>query len=171
MFVFNRQHHIRNILKFGLPVVVCHYYTFPNFLSPSSFSIPFSCSCSSSCCLQVSINHFSTDTQPELDLVRKAALDPVAFDAHVARHWELGGAGIVDVARSVQRACALKAPFQFLYPLTLTIQEKIEAICKQIYGDDGVAFQPQAQTKLALYTRAGYGNLPICIFQDPSFTQ
>ena len=60
-------------------------------------------------------------------------------------------------------ACEKPSNFQFLYPLDLTIKEKIEIIAKKMYGADGVEFLPDAEEKIALYTRVGFDNLPMCM--------
>ena len=56
-----------------------------------------------------------------------------------------------------------RANFQFLYPLELSIKEKIETICKEIYGADGVDYSPEAEAKIELYTRLGFDKLPLCM--------
>ena len=59
------------------------------------------------------------------------------------------------------------ANFKFLYPLDLSIKEKIEIICKEIYGADGVDYLPEAEAKIDLYTRLGFDKLPHLHGQDP----
>ena len=53
--------------------------------------------------------------------------------------------------------------FKFLYPLDIPIKEKIETICKEIYGADGVEYTPEAEKKIETYTRLGFDNLPLCM--------
>ena len=53
--------------------------------------------------------------------------------------------------------------FRFLYPLEISIREKIETVCREIYGADGVDFSPEAETKLERYKALGYTNLPVCM--------
>ena len=82
----------------------------------------------------------------------------------VTRHWMEGGKGAVDLAKAVVEACELPSDFKFLYPLEGTsIKEKIEIICKEIYGADGVTYEPLAQKKVDLYTRLGFDELPMCM--------
>ncbi len=111
----------------------------------------------------VAINHFSTDTGAEIELVRKAALEAGAEDAILASHWEKGGEGAIALAEAVIKAAEKPADFRFLYPLDAPIKEKIEIICREIYGADGVDYAPLAEERIELYTRLGYGNLPICM--------
>jgi methylenetetrahydrofolate dehydrogenase (NADP+) / methenyltetrahydrofolate cyclohydrolase / formyltetrahydrofolate synthetase len=111
----------------------------------------------------IAVNSFATDTQAEVDLVRQAALEAGAEDAVVARHWMEGGAGAARLAEAVVKACEKPVNFKFLYPLEFSIKEKIETICKEIYGADGVDYLPEAEAKIELYTRLGFDTLPLCM--------
>jgi methylenetetrahydrofolate dehydrogenase (NADP+)/methenyltetrahydrofolate cyclohydrolase/formyltetrahydrofolate synthetase len=84
-------------------------------------------------------------------------------DAVVSTHWMDGGAGALALAEAVVKASQLPSHFRFLYPLDIPIKEKIEIICREIYGADGVDFLPEAEKKIELYTRLGFGRLPICM--------
>ena len=79
----------------------------------------------------------------------------------------LSGAGAADLGRAVIEACQASrdagSPFRFLYPLELSLKEKIETICKSIYGADGVEYTPEAEARLQVYTEKGYDTLPICM--------
>jgi methylenetetrahydrofolate dehydrogenase (NADP+)/methenyltetrahydrofolate cyclohydrolase/formyltetrahydrofolate synthetase len=111
----------------------------------------------------VAINSFSTDTPAELELIRTAALEKGAMDAVVCTHWMDGGAGAKALAEAVVKAADQPSQFQFLYPLELSIKEKIETICKKIYGADGVDYLPEAERKIALYTKLGFDKIPLCM--------
>ena len=128
----NLQHHIKNALRYGVPVVVA-------------------------------VNSFATDTPAEVELVRKAAIEAGAEDAVVCTHWMEGGKGALDLAELVVKTAEKPTNFRFLYPLELSIKEKIEIICKEIYGADGVDYLPEAEEKIQLYTRLGFDNLPLCM--------
>ncbi len=129
----NMVHHIKTAKKFGVPVVVA-------------------------------VNSFATDTDAELALVRKAAMDEGgAEDAVVCRHWAKGGEGAVELAKAVIAAGEKPRNFHFLYPLEKTIKEKIEIIAREVYGADGVDFSPEAEERIADYTRLGFDRLPICM--------
>lgn len=129
----NMVHHIKTARKFGVPVVVA-------------------------------VNSFATDTEAELALVRKAAIEEGgAEDAVVCRHWALGGEGAVDLANAVIKAGTKPVDFHYLYPLEKTIKEKIETIAREVYGADGVDYSPEAEERIASYTRLGFDKLPICM--------
>ena len=111
----------------------------------------------------VAVNSFATDTPAEVELIRKAAIEAGAEDAVVSRHWMEGGAGAVDLAEAVVKACEKPNNFHFLYPLDIPIKEKIETICREIYGADGVEYSPEAEKKIELYTKLGFDKLPMCM--------
>lgn len=129
----NMVHHIKIARKFGIPVVVA-------------------------------VNKFFTDTPAELEMVRKAAVDEGGAEAAVvSNHWELGGEGAVDLAHAVVAAAEKPRDFRFLYPLEASIKEKIETIAREVYGADGVDYSPEAEERIAEYTRLGFDKLPICM--------
>src|SRR5580658_4313502 len=111
----------------------------------------------------VAINRFKNDTKAELELVRKLAVKAGAEDAVVANHWAEGGLGAADLAKAVVSACDKPHKFHFLYPLELSIKEKIETIVREMYGGAGVEYSPQAEKQIEVYTRQGFGKLPICM--------
>jgi len=112
----------------------------------------------------VAVNRFPTDTDAELELVRKIALGhPGVADAVVADHFSLGGTGAVALAEAVIRASEKPADFKFLYPLDVPIKQKIETIAREVYGADGVDYSELAEERIAEYTRLGYDKLPICM--------
>lgn len=111
----------------------------------------------------VAINKFATDTEAEIAVVREEALAAGATDAIPANHWAEGGKGAVDLAQGVIKASALEKDFKLLYDLTSSVQERIEAIGKRMYGAEKVEFSELAQKKVDTYQRQGFGNLPICI--------
>jgi formyltetrahydrofolate synthetase len=109
----------------------------------------------------VAINRFPTDTDREFDVVRNASVAAGALDAVVSDHHARGGEGAFGLARAVIKAAEQPSEMRFLYPLEMAIREKIETIATQIYGADGVEFEPLAEKKIELYTRLGYDRLPI----------
>jgi formyltetrahydrofolate synthetase len=112
----------------------------------------------------VAINAFATDTQAELDLIRKVAVEEGgAEDAVICNHWALGGEGAVELATAVVKAAEKPSQFRFLYPLDIPIKEKIEIIAREVYGADGVDYEPLAEQRIAEYTRLGFDRLPICM--------
>ena len=111
----------------------------------------------------VAINRFKTDTDAEIERVREEAIDAGAEGAVESLVWMWGGEGGAALAEAVVAACEKPSTFQFLYPVDIPIQEKIETIATRVYGADGVDFEPAAQRKLKLYTDLGYDHLPICM--------
>ena len=111
----------------------------------------------------VAINRFKDDTDAEVALVRKIAQAAGAEDAVVSNHWAEGGKGAVNLAEAVVAACAKPHEFKFLYPLDLSIKQKIEAIVTKVYGGAGVEYSPEAEKKIELYTKQGFDKLPICM--------
>jgi methylenetetrahydrofolate dehydrogenase (NADP+)/methenyltetrahydrofolate cyclohydrolase/formyltetrahydrofolate synthetase len=111
----------------------------------------------------VAVNSFATDTPAEVELIRKAALEAGAMDAIVSTHWMDGGPGALKLAEAVIKAADKPTEFRFLYPLELSIKEKIELICKEIYGAAGVDYLPEAEAKIALYSKLGFDKLPMCM--------
>jgi methylenetetrahydrofolate dehydrogenase (NADP+)/methenyltetrahydrofolate cyclohydrolase/formyltetrahydrofolate synthetase len=111
----------------------------------------------------VAVNGFKDDTQAEMEMVRDYALAQGAHDSVVTLHWAQGGKGAAKLAEAVVEACEQAGNFEFLYPLEWSIKEKIEKIAKDIYGADGVSYEPLAEEQIATYERAGFGGLPICM--------
>ena len=111
----------------------------------------------------VAINRFATDTEKEIDLVKKKAIELGADDCQVSQVWLKGGKGGLDLARAVIKAASLPKKFKFLYPLDLPIKEKIRIIATQIYGAKDVEYSDLAENKVRLYTERGWGKLPICM--------
>jgi len=111
----------------------------------------------------VAINRFKDDTDAEVELVRKLAIEAGAEDAVMSNHWAEGGAGAVKLAEAVIKACEKPADFKVLYPLDMSIKEKIELIAKKMYGADGVEFSPEAEKQVELYTKLGFDKLPMCM--------
>ena len=111
----------------------------------------------------VAVNRFSDDTNAEIDLVRRVAVQAGAEDAVMSNHWAEGGAGSVELGQAVIAACKQPAHFQFLYPLNVSIKQKIETIVREMYGGAGVEYSPEAENKIELYTRNGFDKLPICM--------
>ncbi|KAG9318484.1 formate--tetrahydrofolate ligase-domain-containing protein [Chiua virens] len=111
----------------------------------------------------IAINRFSSDTDAELQLIRREALAAGADAAVVSNHWAEGGTGARALAEAVVVACEGESNFKFLYDLDLPIDEKIDIICKEVYRADGIELSELARKQLDTYTRQGYRNLPICM--------
>jgi len=111
----------------------------------------------------VAINLFTSDTDREVETVRKIALESGAFAVEISEVWEKGGEGGKNLAEAVVRACDEPQNFHFLYPLDIPIKEKIEIIATQIYGADGVTYEPKAEAGIKRFTELGWDKLPICM--------
>jgi len=111
----------------------------------------------------VAINKFTTDTEREIELVKEKAIEAGAEGAYLSEVWAKGGEGGAELAEAVVAACEKPSNFRFLYPLEASIKEKIETIATKIYGADGVDYSPEAESKIKLFERLGYGKFPICM--------
>jgi formyltetrahydrofolate synthetase len=111
----------------------------------------------------VAVNRFATDTDKEIDFVKKKAVELGADDCQESRVWREGSKGGVDLAKSVLAAAGRPKKFQFLYPSTISIKEKIKTIAVKIYGAKDVEYSDTAEAKIKLFTERGWDNLPICM--------
>jgi formyltetrahydrofolate synthetase len=111
----------------------------------------------------VAVNSFKDDKPAEVELILKAAVEAGAIEAVACTHWMDGGKGALALAEAVVRAAGKPSNFRFLYPLELSIKEKIEIICKEIYGAEGVDYLPEAEDKIKLYAKLGFDRLPLCM--------
>ena len=112
----------------------------------------------------VAINKFPTDSNSELELIKRIVLDDGrAEDAVICNHWELGGEGAIELGNAVIKAAEKPVNFEYLYPLDWPIKKKIETIAKLIYGADGVDYSSHAEKRIEEYTKLGFDSLPICM--------
>ena len=110
----------------------------------------------------VAINAFPTDTKAELDLV-EAKCNELGVNVALSEVWAKGGEGGKALAEEVVRLCEQENTFSFTYPLELSIEEKLEMICKRVYHADGVALTPNAKKQAKQLTELGFDKLPICM--------
>jgi formate--tetrahydrofolate ligase len=94
----------------------------------------------------VCINSFHTDTQEEIDMVKRYAEQAGARCA-VSTHWLNGGDGALELADAVMDAANEETDFKFLYPLEMPLRERVDTIAKNVYGADGVSWTPEAEAK------------------------
>jgi len=94
----------------------------------------------------VCINHFYTDTEEEVAIIRKAA-EAAGARVAVSRHWEQGGDGAIELAETVAQACEEKPEVKYLYEYETPLRERIDRIAKTVYGADGVSYTPEAEAK------------------------
>ncbi len=111
----------------------------------------------------VAINRFPTDTDNEIDFIIKKCKE-LGVNVVLSTVWENGGAGGEELAKEVVRLCEKeKANFTFSYELNSSIEEKIEAVVKKVYGGKGINILPAAQKQINRLTELGYKELPVCI--------
>jgi formyltetrahydrofolate synthetase len=102
----------------------------------------------------------SSDTPAELELIRAESLEAGADGAVVSNHWAKGGDGAKALAEAVVSICEGESNFKYLYDLDTSIEDKINAISKNIYGADGIELSDLARTQVDTYTKQGFSNLP-----------
>ena len=110
----------------------------------------------------VAVNRFPTDTDAEISLVIEKCR-AMGVRTVLSTVWADGGAGGTELAEEVVRLCELPNDFSFSYPLEDSIEDKIAAVVRRIYGGDGVTFAPAASKEIARLTALGYGDLPVCM--------
>ncbi len=111
----------------------------------------------------VAVNRFPTDTDDEINFVI-AKCKELGVNTVLSTVWAEGGKGGEALAREVVRLCEEEqGDFTFTYELDGTIEDKIEAIVKKIYGGDGIAVLPNAKKQIAQLTELGFDKLPICV--------
>ena len=110
----------------------------------------------------VAINAFPTDTKAELDLV-EAKCNELGVNVALSEVWAKGGEGGIALAKEVVRLCEEPNNFRQSYELDLSIEEKLEAICKRIYHADGVELTNAAKKQAKQLTDLGFGGMPICM--------
>ena len=111
----------------------------------------------------VSINHFTSDTEPELDLLRQK-MDQQGVPVVVARHWSQGSAGAEDLARIVVKlAESGTAKMRFVYEDADTLWDKMKAIATQVYGAADISADSAVRAKIDKLQQDGYGHYPVCV--------
>jgi formate--tetrahydrofolate ligase len=111
----------------------------------------------------VAVNRFPTDSEEEISLVRRLALEAGAYAAEINDAFEQGGKGAAALAEAVVAAADEPSSFDYLYPLDAPIEKKIEAIAVRAYGADGIFLLKTAKDKIAQFNRDGLNTLPICM--------
>ncbi len=132
--IVNLKAHVENMRKFGVPAVVA-------------------------------INRFSTDTDAEIAVVDQCCKE-LNVPYALSEVFTKGGEGGIDLAQTVLdvlKQTEGKCQFKPIYELKQPIVDKIEAVCKNIYGADGVEYSASAKKAIAETTDLGFGNLPVCM--------
>ena len=111
----------------------------------------------------VAVNRFPTDTDNEIDFIIKKCKE-LGVNTVLSTVWAEGGKGGVELAKEVVRLCEEEqGDFTFSYDLDSTIEEKIEAVVKKVYGGNGITVMPNAKKQIAQLTELGFEKMPICI--------
>ncbi len=111
----------------------------------------------------VAVNRFPTDTDNEIDFII-AKCKELGVNTVLSTVWAEGGKGGEALAKEVVRLCEEeKGDFTFAYELDTTIEEKIEAIVKKVYGGNGIILTPNAKKQVEQLTALGFGKLPVCV--------
>ncbi|HBL40374.1 MAG TPA: formate--tetrahydrofolate ligase [Ruminococcaceae bacterium] len=111
----------------------------------------------------VAVNRFPTDTDAEIDFIMKRCAE-LGVNTVLSTVWAEGGKGGEALAREVVRLCEEEqGDFTFSYELDSTIEEKIEAVVKKVYGGDGINIMPAAKKQIERLEQLGYGSCPICV--------
>ncbi|MGM0239566.1 formate--tetrahydrofolate ligase [Enterococcus sp. AZ103] len=110
----------------------------------------------------VAINKFPTDTEAELEAVKKACQQR-NVDVALSDVWANGGAGGVDLANKVIELTERQSNFSYVYEGTDSIEEKLTKIVQKVYGGKGVELAPVARKELAELEKLGFGEYPICM--------
>ncbi|AWP36845.1 formate--tetrahydrofolate ligase [Heyndrickxia coagulans] len=118
----------------------------------ASFGLPF----------VVAINQFISDSDAEIAVLEKWCSER-GIPVSLTEVWEKGGAGGIDLAAKLLEAAKQPHTFRPVYPLESTIEEKIEAIVRQVYGGRGAEFSAKAQKQIHEFEQFGWGHLPVCI--------
>lgn len=114
----------------------------------------------------VTLNKFSTDTERELAYVKQFC-EQRGCEFSLSEVWEKGGEGGIDLANKVIKTIETKeSNYHVLYPDEMSLKEKMATIAKEIYGANGVTFDPAALKELGRLTELGFGNLPVCMAKN-----
>ncbi len=110
----------------------------------------------------VAINRFNSDTEAEIECLRKH-LEEKGVELSLVEGWAKGGEGAIDIAQKLVDLTEKEENFQYMYDLNEGIKEKIEKVATKIYGAKGVVFEEAAQKEMKRIEELGYANLPVCI--------
>ncbi|MBQ3127459.1 MAG: formate--tetrahydrofolate ligase [Clostridia bacterium] len=110
----------------------------------------------------VAVNRFPTDTDKEIEFIIDKCKD-LGVNVVLSNVWAEGGKGGEDLAREVVALCEKENDFSFSYELEGSIEDKIEAIVKRVYGGNGISILPAAKKQIETLKELGFENLPICV--------
>lgn len=111
----------------------------------------------------VAINRFPTDSQREIDVIKRVAHEQGAFECIVSDVFRYGSRGGMELATAVKNATRGRNNFTFLYPDTASVKDKINAVARKVYGAKAVYYDRIAEENIRLYEKIGFGRLPVCM--------
>jgi formate--tetrahydrofolate ligase len=111
----------------------------------------------------VAVNRRPGDSDEDVEAVRQLALNAGAHGAEINEGFEKGGEGVAKLAEAVVAACDAPSDFKLLYPDDASIEDKITAVAKEVYGADSATFSPVAKQKIDQFTKDGLGHFPVCM--------
>jgi formate--tetrahydrofolate ligase len=112
----------------------------------------------------VAINHFTSDTQAEHELIASHCKKEFDVEAVQCRHWAEGSQGTAELAEKVVAiADGGKAKFKPLYPTAMPLAEKMRFIAREIYGAADIAIDGKAASRLSEIEAMGFSELPVCV--------
>ena len=110
----------------------------------------------------VAVNRFPTDTEAELDLIRRRCAE-LGVNAVLSEVWARGGEGGKALAGEVVRLCSKESSLEFTYADSDSVETKISRIVTRIYGGSAVSYAPGVRTKIKKLEAAGFAALPVCM--------
>ena len=110
----------------------------------------------------VCLNKFNFDTESEIKFV-KNYVEALGCSFDISESFAKGGEGALGLASKIIKICDNEIDYHQLYDYNLSLIEKINKVCTEIYRASNVVISDQAKEKLALYEQNGFGNLPVCI--------
>ena len=110
----------------------------------------------------VAVNRFPTDTEAELDLIRRRCAE-LGVNAVLSEVWAKGGEGGRDLAQEIVRLCEKESTLEFTYEDSDPMETKISKIVKRIYGGSAVSYAPGVRTKIKKLEAAGFAGVPVCM--------
>ena len=110
----------------------------------------------------VAVNRFPDDTDAEVRMVTERCAE-LGVKAIISTVWADGGKGGTDLAEEVVRLCETDSDFRLCYDSNDTIENKITAVVRRVYGGEGISVTPAAKKQIASLEALGYGGLPVCI--------
>lgn len=110
----------------------------------------------------VAINRFPTDTEEEIEVIRKKC-EEVGVKAIIANVWAEGGKGAVELAEEVVALCEVESTLRHPYELEDAITTKIEKLVQKVYGGKGIELSKEAENEITRLVTLGYDKLPVCM--------